>query len=495
MENQVQTVAKSSANKGKLLIVDDEKVLLIILQKMFQNQYDVKIASSGDEALKILKEGFDAGVILSDQRMPGMDGSEMLEKSMAIVPNATRIILTGYSNPKDIIACINQGHAYMYLTKPAEEIALIQTIRLGFDHYNSTMINKRLVTELKKQMSEMALKNQKLTKLMQDNRKLFTQTVQAIAGLVNTNEKYYFTSHAKSVAVIVKSMCEETELSPENASLALLASLLLNSLMIGMPKKFILLDPFELENNEERIRYFEYFNNAIAILNKIEPLAKHAITLGQIWEHHDGSGLPEGFSGKSISKEAQIIALAHIYHSNVYRVNYDDIDKLENGNEFVQTKEITKQRHNETIKYLYRKATWFDFDLFNIFQNLIKSRKCAALIPIEDELTIHFSDNLFRNIKTETVPVPIQEEQTKGADSFNISTEKTNNEVKLVEKNIKVDKLESGMVVGQNVVTKSGMLVVRQDTPLEPSVVKNIRQLASNGMLSDMITVMVEEEN
>ena len=137
MEN-TNTTKTISKNKGKLLIVDDEIVFLKLLVRIFENHYDVKSATSGEDALQLLKNGFDPGVILSDQMMPNMKGSEFLESSMAFVPNSMRIILTGHTDPKEIIACINQGHAYMYMTKPFAEIQLVQAVKIAFDQYNAT---------------------------------------------------------------------------------------------------------------------------------------------------------------------------------------------------------------------------------------------------------------------------------------------------------------------------------------------------------------------
>src|SRR5690606_29319665 len=115
-----------------------------------------------------------------DQRMPGMSGAEFLEKSMSIVPDATRVILTGYTTPKDIIPAINQAHAYMYLIKPADELSLVQSIKIAFDNYNKNKKVKKQAAELKKTIEQLKEKNEELQRSISENTELLNQTIQAI---------------------------------------------------------------------------------------------------------------------------------------------------------------------------------------------------------------------------------------------------------------------------------------------------------------------------
>lgn len=493
MDNSEKTQAKPK--NGQLLIVDDEIVFLKLLVRIFENHYEVKSATSGEDALLLLKNGFNPGVILSDQIMPNMKGSEFLEASMAIVPNAIRIILTGHTDPKEIIACINQGHAYMYLTKPFAEIQLVQSVKVAFDQFYAAQKNKKLITELKNQMNELNAKNTKLNKLMQDNRNLFTQTLHSITGMLNHNETYYFRPHAKNVASIAKAIAEEIELSPESVALIALSSLLINIVYYNMPKKFILNEYNDLSNDFEKNKYIEIFMNSVGILGKIDSLQKHGAVLSQIWEHHDGSGVPKKISGTTLTKEAQIITIANFYHNSVYKIRYDDLREFEKNGYLIQSKEVTRQRHDETIKQLYRRANWYDLDLFNAFHNIVKIRKIPEVIPIAETLTCITNDKLCEsgfsredliNNKPQK-PIIIEEDSQDSS----IPQREQN---KFIEKDIQVARLEPGMVVGQNVVTKNGMLIIRQDNTLDENTVKNIQHLEATGMLPKSITIMVSNE-
>lgn len=108
------------AAKPKLLVVDDEPDNLDLLYRTFYRRFKVLRAENGLEALTLLSEHPDVAVIISDQRMPGMSGTEFLRRTAAEHPNIMRIILTGYSDVEDLVGAINQGRVFRYVTKPWE---------------------------------------------------------------------------------------------------------------------------------------------------------------------------------------------------------------------------------------------------------------------------------------------------------------------------------------------------------------------------------------
>lgn len=476
--------------KGNLLIVDDEEAFLTILDRIFRKHYNVKSAISGENAMSILEQGFPAEVILSDQKMPGMTGAEFLEKSMTVAPNATRIILTGFTSPKDIIPCINQGHAYMFISKPAEELELIQAVKVAFDYYQSNIKSKKLLVELNQKIKTLNEKNEKLSGLLKDNQSIFSQAVQAIAGILQTNEKFYFTSHAKNVAVIAKALAEELSFEESALPVIVLTSLLHTAGFIEMPEKFLITEPNELDE-AERTKYFELFQKGIDNIAKIKLLGKHGKIISQIWEHHDGSGLPAGLSGSDIFREAQIIALANIYHNTVYRVPTELIPELKEQGSIEQDPETTKRRHAECVKSLYKKAAWFDIDIFNTFQNLIRSKKCKALVPPEIAITAFCVDT---DPKRAIVAEKAAEEE-KINEEAKLDSPETNaagKKVKMIDKEIPIEDLEAGMTVSHNIATKSGHLIVKQETILSDTLVSQLKQYFQNGMITgEKIYIMV----
>jgi DNA-binding NtrC family response regulator len=105
------------AARARLLFVDDEESILTTMRIMFRRQYDVLLAGGGEQALELLRQ-HDVDVIVSDQRMPGMVGVELLREARKVRPRAMRILLTGYSDFSAILGSINDGELYRFVHKP-----------------------------------------------------------------------------------------------------------------------------------------------------------------------------------------------------------------------------------------------------------------------------------------------------------------------------------------------------------------------------------------
>jgi serine phosphatase RsbU (regulator of sigma subunit)/CheY-like chemotaxis protein len=104
--------------KLKLLIVDDEPDNLDLLYRTFRRDFDVLRAKSAGEALKLLDEHGEMAIIISDQRMPEMLGTEFLSRTVERFPDTIRIVLTGYTDVEDLVDAINAGKVFKYITKP-----------------------------------------------------------------------------------------------------------------------------------------------------------------------------------------------------------------------------------------------------------------------------------------------------------------------------------------------------------------------------------------
>lgn len=119
--------------KPKLLVVDDEPDNLDLLYRSFYREFQVLRANSGFEALDILEAQQDIAVIISDQRMPGMSGTEFLSRTATQYPNIIRIILTGYTDVEDLVEAINEGRVFKYVTKPWDDEDLKTVVRQALD--------------------------------------------------------------------------------------------------------------------------------------------------------------------------------------------------------------------------------------------------------------------------------------------------------------------------------------------------------------------------
>jgi signal transduction histidine kinase len=140
--------------KHGILVVDDERENLMALRRVFRKDYEIHMAGSGPEALAMLG-GVEVSCVISDQRMPEMTGVELLTQVRSRRPDVVRMILTGYTDVEDIIASINSGHIYRFITKPWSKEDLEVTIRRALDHYEETLRVKMLLRELEQKNREL----------------------------------------------------------------------------------------------------------------------------------------------------------------------------------------------------------------------------------------------------------------------------------------------------------------------------------------------------
>ncbi|MCT7953722.1 response regulator [Laspinema palackyanum] len=123
-------------NKPKLLVVDDEPDNLDLLYRTFYRDYQVLTAENAPQALELLAKEGDVAVIISDQRMPQMSGTELLSLTATQYPDAIRIILTAYTDVEDLVDAINAGKVFKYVTKPWDADELKALVAQALDTHN-----------------------------------------------------------------------------------------------------------------------------------------------------------------------------------------------------------------------------------------------------------------------------------------------------------------------------------------------------------------------
>jgi signal transduction histidine kinase/class 3 adenylate cyclase/two-component SAPR family response regulator len=143
-------------NSPKILVVDDEPDNLDLLYRTFYREFKVLRAESGHEALNVLQQEGEVAVIISDQRMPSMSGTEFLSLTATQYPDTIRIILTGYTDVGDLVEAINSGKVFKYVTKPWDDEELKAVVRQGIDTHN---VLKARTHELKRSLRQESLLN------------------------------------------------------------------------------------------------------------------------------------------------------------------------------------------------------------------------------------------------------------------------------------------------------------------------------------------------
>ncbi|MGQ4645915.1 response regulator [Lyngbya aestuarii] len=139
--------------RPKLLVVDDEPDNLDLLYRTFYRDYKVLRAENGHAALEILAKEGDVAVIISDQRMPLMSGTEFLSITAAQYPDIIRIILTGYTDVEDLVDAINDGKVFKFVRKPWRDEELKAVVRQAMDTHNVLKIRtSQLCQALRREM-------------------------------------------------------------------------------------------------------------------------------------------------------------------------------------------------------------------------------------------------------------------------------------------------------------------------------------------------------
>ncbi|WP_243370984.1 response regulator [Geotalea sp. SG265] len=133
----------------RILCVDDERNVLRAVERMFLDEnYQVITASSGEEGLERLASCENIQVIISDYRMPGMNGVEFLKKACSLRPETIRIVLSGYADTAAVVAAINEGEIYRFIPKPWNDDELKMTIAKAVEMFALHRENAKLSEEL-----------------------------------------------------------------------------------------------------------------------------------------------------------------------------------------------------------------------------------------------------------------------------------------------------------------------------------------------------------
>ena len=154
-----------------VLIVDDERTITDMLKDALSREpYNILIAASAEEALAVLtREQVD--VVISDEKMPGMPGSEFLAIVRQKYPDTIRMILTGYASLESAIRSINEGEIYRFFTKPFNVFDLAVTIRQALQQKDLMKETQRLLKVVKRQsafIDEMEQQYPGITKVKRD---------------------------------------------------------------------------------------------------------------------------------------------------------------------------------------------------------------------------------------------------------------------------------------------------------------------------------------
>lgn len=337
MTSAVPTVSlESRAPSGgaTLLLVDDESGVLNALRRLFRPQgYTVLLAGSGAEGLQILAEQ-PVDLVLSDMRMPGMDGAQFLAEVRQRHPQAMRLLLTGYADIGATIAAINTGEIHRYIAKPWHDPDLLLTVqealqRRALEQENQQLLgqvqaqnqalsqlNQTLEQRVQARTAEIEQINDMLEKAYEELNENFLVAVTVFSGLLEMREGGV-AGHARRVASLVRRMGPHLQLDDRTLQEVYLGALLHDIGTIGFPDR-MLGKPLSLFSPDEMVRYRHHPKDGEAALMPLARLHGVGRIVRQHHERVDGKGFPDGLEGEAIVLGARIVAVASDYDDLIH---------------------------------------------------------------------------------------------------------------------------------------------------------------------------------
>ncbi|HPX62478.1 MAG TPA: response regulator [Deltaproteobacteria bacterium] len=143
--------------ENRILLVDDEtNVLTAISRALFDEPFEIITATSAEKALEMLDSN-SFKVVISDERMPGMQGSEFLEQVRQLYPQTIRIMLTGHATIEAAMAAVNKGEIYRFFSKPWDDNDLKFAIRSAIEKFDLEAENRSLLATIRQQSLEIKI--------------------------------------------------------------------------------------------------------------------------------------------------------------------------------------------------------------------------------------------------------------------------------------------------------------------------------------------------
>lgn len=314
---------------ANLLFVDDEPNVLKALRRLFRDaEYDMHLAESGAAGLEIL-EHHAIDLIISDMRMPKMDGAEFLTRAAERWPDTVRILLTGYADIESTIAAVNKGKIYSYCSKPWEDNELkilvnnaLEQKRLREERQQLFEIINRQNQQLKELNASLEEKVEKRTEQLRKSlllieqandalKKQYTDSVKVFAKVIEMRPGIK-SGHAKYIAENAREVALRLNMSAADVKDVVYAGLLLQIGKMSLPDN-LLTEPLLTMNSQQKKRFINHAQEGRDLLKGIDPLHNAALLISHQYEYYDGSGDPSGLKGKAIPLGARVLTVIRDY--------------------------------------------------------------------------------------------------------------------------------------------------------------------------------------
>jgi response regulator RpfG family c-di-GMP phosphodiesterase len=323
MEEQLPTTL---TDKPKVLLVDDEESILNSLRRLLRGQpFEVLLATSGAQALEIMAQQ-PIDLVMSDARMPNMDGATLLGHIHQRYPTTTRILLTGYADLPTIIKAINEGQIHRYISKPWNDDEILLTLRQALAHQHSERERERLELLTRQQNDQLKSLNTTLEKHVASRTAELQQTADMLDLAYEELKHSYVTGTEvfsllanlrlppakqtnRQVIELVRVHCKLHGLDEATSRDLAMAAALYNIGKLSWTDS-MMTAPSDLLHHNDRERYRSYPKQSESLLMTLDPMKDAARLILHHQERWDGSGFPDRLKGEAIPFGSRLLKLA-----------------------------------------------------------------------------------------------------------------------------------------------------------------------------------------
>jgi len=318
--------------KPALLVVDDEKEVLNALNRALRKEFELYLFSDPESALEFYRDK-PIPLVLSDMRMPIMDGATLLSRISEINPNSKRFLLTGHADINLTVAAVNEGKISHYFAKPWSNVELIGELKSAFSVYLSEMksikllqinkernaklalLNSSMELEVNKSKQKLALVSSKEAKNFARLKKTFNTFVNIYANSIalHTEEG---SQHSYRIAAHARYIAEKQDCDKLLSYQIYIAGLLYEAGKLALPQSLLKL-PYDELNHQEQTLFDGFYQTGADLLSDVDELSFVVEIIKHIPELYNGSGLPEHLSGEDIPLGSRILAIV-TYFDNLF---------------------------------------------------------------------------------------------------------------------------------------------------------------------------------
>lgn len=352
-----------------ILIVDDEQDVLNSLRRVFRNpKYKVHTFEEATLALEALPE-IRADLIISDMRMPKMDGAEFLRLAKVLRPMTPRILLTGHADKEDTIKAINEGEIFAYVSKPWDNEQVLNLADDAIARRDKDVKKNRVLHTLKKMHEDVSERKADVEQKLEQESRQRTETTQALndayaligESFLNLLDMKQSGQRALAYQLeeVAQKLAECLDLEEADIRLLAQAARLHGIGKIGVPD-VILEKPFAKMTADEQALYKTYPANSACTIIAIETFSDCSDLLFKQKEAADGSGFPAGLKRADLSKLNLIFNAALEYCEKRY------------------SPVAIPRTHDQAMQKLKEKSGAFDADVLKALSNIETERQLVT---------------------------------------------------------------------------------------------------------------------